>query len=262
MTAFAIGYSKRKVSIASDTLAYVPDLREVKPLGFISKVLVIPHLNAVLFSRGQFELAVRAWAALSLPITAQTLEEAAAALPEMLRSISAAYCDEHDLGDYRATGLLELAFVGFSTAKNRMRLWQYMNYEDYATHETPAGWTGAVAWPSLPPAYMPAIAGLPNDKHLLQIVQAVGRYFEAEPGTNCGQRVGGEVIVTEITPNGISSRIVHRFADYDAVRNTAAAVAGRYLRGDLSTDGVVRDGLVPVDSMVDAQTGAKLRRAA
>lgn len=262
MTAYAIGFSRKKVVAASDSLAYVPDRSDVKPLGFCSKVLAIPHLNAAILSRGQYELAVRAWAALSLPITAQTLEEAAAALPDMLRSISVAYCDEHDLGDYRDVGLLELAFVGFSTAKNRMRLFQYRNYDDYATHETPAGWTGAVAWPSLPPAYMPAIAGFPNDKQLVHIVQAVGRWFEAEPEINTGQRVGGEIIVTEITPAGISTRIVHRFEDFDVVRNTAAAVAGRYLRGDLSTDGVVRDGLVPVDSMVDAQTGAKLQRAA
>lgn len=262
MTAYAIGLSRKKVVVASDSLAYVPDRREVKPLGLCSKVLVIPHLNAAILSRGQYELAVRAWAALMIPLTARTLEDAAAALGDMLRSISASYCDEHDLGDYREVGLLELVFVGFSAAKNRTRLFQYRNYDDYAMHETPGGWVGAAAFPALPDAYMPAIAGFPNDKQLVQIVQAVGRWFEAEPETNCGQRVGGEVIVTEITPNGISSRIVHRFADYDAVRNTAAAVAGRYLRGDLSTDGVVRDGLVPVDNMVDSATGAKLQRAA
>ena len=121
MTSYALGYSRKKVVVASDTLAYVPDIREVKPLGFVSKVLAIPHLNAVLFSRGQYEICVRAWAALMIPPTAKSVEDAAAALPEMLRSISIAYCDEHDIGDYRDVCLLELAFIGFSPAKGRIR---------------------------------------------------------------------------------------------------------------------------------------------
>jgi hypothetical protein len=261
MTEYAIGFGRKKVAIASDTLAYVPDLREVKPLGFCSKVLAIPHLNAVLFSRGQYEIAVRAWAALMIPLTARTVEEAAAALPEMLRSISVDYCTKQGIDDYRDIGLLELAFVGFSTAKNRMRLWQFGNYQDYATHETP-DWIGAAAWPTLSPSYMPAIAGYPSDAQLVQIVKAVGAYFKAEPAVNCGQRIGGEIVVTEITPSGITSRIVHRFADYEVVRNTSAAVVSRYLRGDLSADGVVASGLVSVAEMVDSATGAKLQRAA
>jgi hypothetical protein len=196
-----------------------------------------------------------------IPLAARTLEEAAERLPAMLRSISAEYCEGQGIDDYRDVGLLELALAGHSVSKGRMRLWQYGNYQDYQPDETP-DWTGAASWPVLPSAYMPAIAGFPTDANLVQIIQAVGAWFESNRQVSCGQRIGGEIIVTELTPLGISSRVVHRFDDYKAVRHAAAAVASRYLRGDLPVDGVVASGLVPVDNMVDTRTGERLQQRA
>src|SRR5262249_43396538 len=159
---------------------------------FASKVLSLPHLNAVLLSRGQFEIMVRAWSALMIPLTARTIEEAAQRLPQMLSTISDDYCDRQGVDDYQSIGLVECVLAGWSPAKNRMRLWQYSNFENFQTHETPADWSGTVAWPILADRYMPRIVGFPSDAQLVKIIEAVGKYFTDEPSTNCNQQVGGE----------------------------------------------------------------------
>jgi hypothetical protein len=51
-------------------------------------------------------------------------------------------------------------------------------------------------------------------------------------------------------PTGVASRSIHRFEDYEATRNAAAAVWARYERGDLQID--VASGVFRVDGASEA----------
>jgi hypothetical protein len=68
-------------------------------------------------------------------------------------------------------------------------------------------------------------------------------------------RIGGEIIATEVTPRGLSQRVIHRFADYTQHLRAGVAVSARILRGDMDVSRAVADGLVPVTDMVDPDSG-------
>jgi hypothetical protein len=258
MTAFAIDFRRDRVSVAGDTLGYAPDRTEVKPLGFIPKILPLPHLKAVLFSRGQYQILVSAAAQLFLSPQIMTTEDAAEALPGMLQAATHQYAEQQGIGDPYSVGLLEAALCGWSEAEQRMRIWQFLNYDGYAAQADSGSEYGVLSFPRLPAAYMPRVTGDITDKHLVEVIQAAGRYFVDEPEANCGARVGGEVTRFEITPHGMAQRTIHRFPDYEQVRHASAAIAGRILRGDVDVSRVVADGLVPVADIVDSATGKPL----
>jgi hypothetical protein len=118
---------------------------------------------------------------------------------------------------------------------------------------------GNMTLPVLPKAHAPATAGKGADDGLIEGVKACGRYFEAEPALNCGMRIGGEVIATTITPNGVSVRTLCRLPGHEQDRHASAAFTARISRGDLETAGVVAAaGLVPTSKIVDSRTGERL----
>jgi hypothetical protein len=80
VTAFAIDFRRNRVIVAGDTLAYVPDRTEARPLGYFSKIFPVAHLKAVLFCRGQMQIGAAAALWLSLSPNINTIEDAAAEL--------------------------------------------------------------------------------------------------------------------------------------------------------------------------------------
>jgi hypothetical protein len=262
MTAFAIDFQRDRVTVAGDTLGYAPDRTEVRPLGFIAKILPLPHLKAVLFSRGQYQILVTVAAQLFLSPQIMTIEDAAAALPDMLRAATDQYAEQHGIDDPASVGLLEAALCGWSEAEQRMRVFQFLNHDGYVAQDDGGAIYGVLSFPRLSGKYMPQIAGAATDQQLVQVVQAAGRYFTDEPAVNCGARVGGEVVCFEITPHGMSQRTLHRFADYEQVRHASAAIAGRILRGEVDTSRIVADGLTPMTECVEAAPGKPMASVA
>ena len=261
MTAFAINLQRNSAIVASDSLAYIPDRKQVVPLGFITKTIPLPQHRAVLLSRGQQDITVRATMMVQMRPELWSIEDLARALPPVLQDVTADYCYEHDIDDPLGVGLLEAVLLGWSAEKRRMRLWQFLNYRDYVAEDAGEMY-GVHAFPRLPPRYMPRVTGAATDKTLVEIIQAAGRYFEDDPVTNCGMRVGGEVVSTEISEHGMTHRVLHRFADYDRVRTASSAIVARIERGDMDVDGIVAEGLVPIGDVVDSETGQPLSEAA
>jgi hypothetical protein len=264
MTAFAIDFRRDRLTVAGDTLGYTPDRREVKPLGYVSKILPIPHLKAVLLSRGMLAITAHAATQIMLSPTLFTLEAAAAALPGILSRVTDEYAAAVEMDDWRSLGLLEVVFGGWSEVEGRMRLWSLDSYAGYEARADSGEQFGLLPFPRLPKPFMPVIDGDPADSDLVDIIQAAGRYF-AEPASGmAGARVGGEVLAIEITPGGMSQRTLHRFADYQETLHAAAAVVSRIERGDMHVD--VAASLVPVhEAAADASsrglTRAQRRRA-
>jgi hypothetical protein len=154
--------------------------------------------------------------------------------------------------------LLEAFMIGWCPRKRRMRGWQYLNYNDYDAQEFGDAMYGNMTLPVLPMSHAPATAGKTADEGLIEGVLACGRYFEAEPVLNCGMRIGGEVIATEITPRGVSVRTLCRLPGYEQDRHASAAYTARIERGDLDMNNAVADGLVPMADVVDSRTGERL----
>jgi hypothetical protein len=252
MTAFAISLEPRKLIVAGDTLAYTPDRHDGRPLGFISKVIPLPHINSVMFSRGMYQITMQAAAKLMLSPFLMSIEAAASGLAAVLRDCSKAYAAEHSIADYTAFGLLELVLAGWSKKQKRMRLWYYTNHTAYEPEEGTDRLSGVSPFPRLAPHHMPRLAGLERNDQLVRMVQAIGRSFSTSPGM-AGMRIGGEIIAYELTPEGMSMRVLHRFSDYTETKHAAAATANRIERGDLTVS--VADGLVPIAQVVNAATG-------
>ncbi len=252
MTAFVIDIRRDKLSVAADTCGYLVG-EVIKPVGFVSKVLAIPHLRAVLFGRGITAIGYRVGFDLMVSPQLQTIEAAAEALPGMLRRITEQYADEQGIEDHREIQIFEAAFGGYSERDKRAKLWTMYNYNgEYQPEEFPEGAYGTVVMPVLPAEFAlpPAAAALPLDKRMVAGMQAAKRYFEA----NGAAIVGGEVQITEATAAGVACRTVARFPDYAETANASAAVAARFLRGEDDID--VRDGLVAVADCITADGGA------
>jgi hypothetical protein len=270
MTAFAFHMTgdtgdRAVFTVASDSLGYAPDRRSVRPLGFIQKVLPLPRLPAVIFSRGQYEICVRAMTDLMHCANLRDASDAAEMLPEILRRATAVYCSAHGIPNGRSVLLSEIMLAGWSPSKRQMRLWQFQNHNGYQPHEA-TQWAGGLhAYPPVPDKFKPKLSSAQSlDAQLVAIVQGIGRCFEADPATWCGQHVGGEIRVTTVTPTGLSHRTVHKFASFEQDRAAAAAIVARFERGDVDATTVVRDGLVSADDVIDPATGKSRsgRRAA
>jgi hypothetical protein len=133
-----------------------------------------------------------------------------------------------------------------------------LSYQDYVLEEFPESIQGNMTLPVLPRAFAPTTAGKTADQALVEGVLACGRYFEADPVTNCGMRIGGEVIAVSISKDGVSVRTLCRLPNYEQDRHASAAYSARITRGDLDMSGAVAAGLVPLDQIVDSRTGEKL----
>jgi hypothetical protein len=101
MTAFVIDYRADKLAIGSDTLGYVVGA-DVAPVGFISKVFVLPRFKAVLFGRGICSICLKAGFELMIGAHIRTFDDAAAALPALLRQVTEDYAAEQEIDDHRS----------------------------------------------------------------------------------------------------------------------------------------------------------------
>jgi hypothetical protein len=261
MTAYVLDLRRDRLTIGSDTCAYVV-AEAVRPLGFTSKVTPIPHLRAALCGRGILAIGYEAAMTLNLSAELQTFSQAAAALPDILRRVTSRYAAHVGIGDHRDTQIFEAIFCGWDAEQQRMRLLTFYNYQGddgYGNGEDfPPGAYGAVVMPVLPPdfALPPEAAKLSTTLRIRAGMEAARRYFL----DNGAAIVGGELVTTEITPQGITQQIIGQFEDFAQTRVAAGAVAARYLRGDATAD--VRDGLAAADDLQTAGHDTRQRRRA
>jgi hypothetical protein len=265
LTAFIISRDTRRLLIASNTLAYSPDLTEPRPLGFAAKAIPIPHLRAALCSRGALQIGTSAAAHLALTPGVATYQDAIEALPEILTGLTTEYAEKQDIEAPEDLMLYEALFCGWNEATGRGEVTAFRNFERFEPIPDD-GRRGLSAIPDLPAAYVPkALAGAPIERQLVGLMQAMRRYFAEHPEVNPAL-IGGEIVLTEITAQAVQSRIVHKFEDYEQCRHAAAAVWGRIGRGDLTVDveaGVCRvdEAIEPPETAVPGASRAERRRA-
>jgi len=235
MTAFTWRAEANRVVIASDTLGYTITSSPM-PLGFISKVVPFPHLRAALYGRGVMAVLWTAAAHLALRADVTDVDSAVEALPDILRAVTDEYAAANDIDNHRELLLFEGYLAGYSDSRRRFVVARFTSTDDYEPlwGENEMGSLRAV--PTLPDAYVPReAAGKPVETQLVAIMTAMRSFFADHPEV-VPAVIGGEVQLTEVTRQGVTSRIVHRFSDFEQTRIAATAVAGRVARGDLDID--------------------------
>lgn len=244
MSVFAIDIHSDKITVAGDTLAYVVDRRTPAPLGFVHKVFPLPRQRAVLFFRGMHDIAVRTACAFAVHPFLQTVEDVAEALPDTLRTLTTWYADQTGIPDWRAVGMMEAYLVGWSDAKGGFVLAQCFSQTDFKMEmvEVQPG-RQFLTVPALPADYMPAPRGT---KRVVGAFYGFRRWFSDHPELSMPP-CGGEIIATTITREGLTTRVLHRFADYEQHRAEGAATHAALKRGDLRVN--VAEALVPVGEL-------------
>jgi hypothetical protein len=224
MTALAVDYRADRVSIAADSLCY---LDTAEPVGSVTKVYQIPHLRAVFFGCGKMVLMVRALTNLMLRPELTTIEQAAEALPDILRRVTEAYIDRNDLDDDddKLKFMTFCAIAGWSDAEQRMRLIAFRSDQDYRQLlEADRAYGGPYSWQPLDPAYMPLDRAADTlDQKLAGVIKGMARFCEDHPDVVQNHRMGGQITVTEVTQDEIAYRVIDKFDDYDAMLKAAIA---------------------------------------
>jgi hypothetical protein len=186
LTGFVIDLRKDRLTVGSDTCSYVVGAT-IRPAGFTSKVIQLPHLRAVLFGRGIIEIGLRGAYALMLSPEVCTIADAAEVLPLRLREITAEYAEGTGIEDHRAVHIFEAVLAGYDAAQERMRLMTLYNYEGedgYRVDEFPPGAYGFVTMPVLPPEFAlgAEVMRLPLDKRM---IAGCRRARRVSPRTPC-----------------------------------------------------------------------------
>ena len=247
---YAIDFRPDRVTVAGDTVAYTADRTEMKPMGFVSKIIPIPTLKAAIFSRGVYGIVVMAAARLLHAPLLTDVDSTAEALPGILAECSDTFAAAAGIADWRSVALLEAVLIGWSEQENRPRIAAFSSAEGYKIQRPVANF-GVYPFPPFPPQYAPKIADAPTDADLVATVEAGGRAFVDNAAVKAP--IGGEVIAVSIDRAGISTRTLKRYADYDRLRTAAAAVTERIKRGDLKYD--MAAGLFSLAECYDSQTG-------
>jgi hypothetical protein len=261
VTSYSFDYRRDRFTVAADTLGYLPDQRQVKPMGFINKVRPLNHARSVVFARGQQWILAQAVAEIEADTAVDSFEAAQRHLSESLRRNAVRYAelvgiDKRKLG---TTMLIEITLAGWSQTEKRTRFCQFTNYDaDFVPLPNFDGqYSGPHAWPTPPDRYRPALNSDQSlDEQMISLILATDQFFRSEPERNYGQRVGGEIIRTEVTPDGISQDIIYEFADRQETAHAAAAVVARIERGDLDDLAAVRDGLGDIRTILPTHVDA------
>jgi hypothetical protein len=252
MTAFALEMTRDRFTVCADSLGYT--INGGKPLTVaMQKVIPLPALRAVIYSRGMFQITVHVAAELMMRYDIQDIEHAAEILPELLSTATERVCALHDIEtDPAELMMLEFTLAGWSERDRRVKWWDFNNYEGYAASEPLVTDTRRI-WgsPSLPAEYKPTVpAGMAPERQLVEVMKAQRRHFAENPAM-AGAIIGGEVHATTVTEAGISHRVLYRFPDYAAMKTACAAVAARLYRGDDPEALDIEAGMTPVADGVD-----------
>jgi hypothetical protein len=231
LTGFFIDLTKpdERVLIAADTLMYTVADRHA-PIATANKVIPFDHIPGALFGAGMHEIVLRAAAGLLQGPEIVTSEDVIAALPAILRSVTEEFCVERSIEDPASLMLLEAVWIGLDANSGKFEMTTFPNHEN--NYEPKRGFTGLIGLPNIPPAYVPPGFGAITSPEVraLAAMRAIRR-FTQDHGAMLGMPpIGGEIMLTEITSEGVSDRVIGAFDDLAgteaAIDQTIAEVEG------------------------------------
>ena len=224
MTAYAIRHLADEFAVAADSLCYGP---HSEPYGFLCKLAALPTIRSVLFARGKVEITHGAVARLLLSPQVLTIEDAAEALPDILRTLTEQFAVELGLvGDPTKMRLCFFALAGWSEAENRARLYSFMsteNFEPLFDADRLYG-TNVAPWPPVPAEFLPVPRAADTlDDQLIGVLHGVDRYCVENPAEADGTRLGGQITKVVINERQLTTTCIGAFPDWPAALAARAA---------------------------------------
>jgi hypothetical protein len=220
VTAFAIDLRRERVEIAADTAVFVPTTAgDQKAIGRTSKIYPVPHLRCLVFGRGFLQVIAEAAFVLGTAPGLETAEDAAAAMPQVLRAAAARL--PIDSSQYM---IAEVQLIGWSAERRGFRWWTWASDDDFAGQAYSDAVFGVHAIP-------PVLDGLPRRHgtvaaHLVAVLQAQRRFYAARPDLGFFE-IGGDLQLWTLTPDALRMRVVHRMPvgiDKQLARRLAAGL--------------------------------------
>jgi hypothetical protein len=195
----AVNYLVRPdwVVIASDTLSIDFTTRKVR--AFVSKCFPLPHLDAALMVTGDARFALDAFTAIQFEVYASSAPDLASVLRPLLAKLWRRR--EAPLGT--ATAYL----FGFDPVAGRFFGWVFRSTSDFALERYD---THSRMKPEIPLEDLPTFKGVEDFATVVAVQKQLDESAPAEDRIG----IGGDVILTELTPRAISIRRIHRFPDF------------------------------------------------
>lgn len=180
-----------------------------QPIGFAHKTVLLAHISTVLAVRGPDVHQTAAVAALDRSYLPGGIHDAAAVVARVL-AVTPEWIDTHYPGERDRGRTAEAVILGWSP-----RLSRFCGYYIVDGRATELG-AGIHCWPKSAdmPATEPVAPASKGVAALLTVAQVQRQALDREAK---GYVTGGALILTHLKPQGILTRQLHRFADYDEV---------------------------------------------
>jgi hypothetical protein len=229
---------QKRALVASDSLAYTVTGDHHRPLGFASKTIPFAHLRGALIGSGLYEVQLGTAAALMRRPELISFDDVVEALPAILAAETEMVADHRGVEDAGALMLAAIGWVGWNDEAGKFELVTFENYKDDYTPQR--GASGLIGIPNVPPSYVPpgftqiadpvvrAMAGL----------RAIGK-FTRDEGREFGMPpLGGEIVVTDLRPDGIVTKLVGRLDGFEKLGEEIAATWNTVLGGNEDYSGL------------------------
>jgi hypothetical protein len=215
----------RRALIASDSLGYTLAGASHEPIGFCNKVIALPQWRAAWLGVGLYEIQCRVGAELMQRPELLLFDEVIGELPGLIREEVAFTAGRRGV-DASATMLFAGCFVGWDEAAREFAAVLFEG-PGFAPQRVTTPLYGS---PNVPLAYLPAgFTGMTPELRAVAAMRSI-RKFTEEHGDELGlPPIGGEIVVSELAPDRVSSRAAGRFEDFastcEAIERTRAAIA-------------------------------------
>jgi hypothetical protein len=196
-----------------------------EPIGFVTKIVTLPHARAAWLGAGLYDIQVRVGAELMLRPELLLFAELVEALPDIIADEVAVAARSRGV-DSGEVMLFAGALVGWDEQTKRFAMVTF-DGPDFAPQRTEATLIGI---PNVPPDYLPAgFVGMTPELRAIAAMRSIRRFTD-EHGNDIGlPPIGGEIVLTELLPDRISTRVAARFENYpetcEAIERTRRAIA-------------------------------------
>lgn|ERR1700722_11903695 len=213
MTAAAIMHFADRVTICTDSRVY-DDLGE--SVGYAGKTYPLPHLRACYFGRGKLSVTVSIVTKLLLSPNIHSFDAAADAIAGISNEVLDQWCTATGF-DRTGQRLHEGLLAGWSESQQKMRLVFNASIENYEPNFRDTCGGPIIAWPLIPASYVaPAKSTDTADDRLRSVLLGIDRWCAENAEAVDNHRLGGPIVLTDLTEAGISYRTIGSFEDAPA----------------------------------------------
>jgi hypothetical protein len=239
MTAYFVDLTapKQRALIASDSLGYTVTGDRHRPLGFVDKIIACPARRGALIGAGIYDIHVAAGAALMGRPELMSFEDVIEALPGILRVETERLANERAI-DTNGLMLFAGGWVGWNDADGKFELVVFESHkDDYAPQR---GAKGLIGIPNVPPAYVPPGFNQIADPAVRAMagLRSIDRFLRDHAADFGMAPIGGEIVLSELRPDGIATRVVGRLDGFETLGEEIAETWNDVYAGNGDFSGV------------------------